>query len=132
MSFINLLDVIYPVGSLYLSSQNTSPAESIGGSWTQITDRFLRAGNSFDIGGTATHVHSLTTGTVALNVQGGGLFFINKTASFTANKYLTPDGTQTTKSSNVSNGDGVAILGNSGSTSSLPPYQNIYVWYRVS
>lgn len=132
MSFVNLLDVIYPVGSLYLSAQNTSPAKSIGGSWIQITDKFLRAGNDFNVGGVATHVHSLTSGIAALNIQGEGLFFKNVRAGFTANKYLTPTGSQNTNAINNGHGDAVALLGNSGSTSSLPPYQNIYVWYRVS
>ena len=42
MAFTNLLDVIYPVGSVYFSSMTTSPAETIGGTWTQVSGRYLK------------------------------------------------------------------------------------------
>ena len=34
-------DVFYPIGSIYQSYDSTSPATLFGGSWSQITDRFL-------------------------------------------------------------------------------------------
>lgn len=47
-NFVNLLDIIYPVGSIYMSTNNISPASSIGGTWTQIQDAVLAAsGNSY-------------------------------------------------------------------------------------
>ena len=53
------LDTIYPVGSIYMSVNNTSPASLFGGSWEKIKDTFLLGsgdiysnGNS---GGEATH-----------------------------------------------------------------------------
>lgn len=36
-NFVNLLDIIYPVHSMYITTSSTSPASSIGGTWTQIT-----------------------------------------------------------------------------------------------
>ena len=42
----NMVDVFYPVGSIYTSMNNTSPATLFGGTWTQITDRFLYCANS--------------------------------------------------------------------------------------
>lgn len=42
-NFVNLMDVIYPVGSIYLSTVAISPAASIGGTWTQIKNCFLAA-----------------------------------------------------------------------------------------
>lgn len=36
MAFINILEIVYPIGSLYISTANVSPAENIGGTWTQI------------------------------------------------------------------------------------------------
>ena len=41
-----LLNLFYPVGAIYTSMNNTSPADLFGGSWTQITDRFLYCANS--------------------------------------------------------------------------------------
>ena len=35
-NWINLLEVIYPIGSIYQSTKSTSPSPSIGGAWKQI------------------------------------------------------------------------------------------------
>lgn len=43
MSWISLLDIIYPVGSLYFSTSSTSPAILVGGSWTQIKGATIAA-----------------------------------------------------------------------------------------
>ena len=74
-----LLNLVYPVGSIYWSSNNTNPASLFGGTWTQIKDKFiLAAGDSYSngaTGGAATvtltvsnmpsHSHSFTpSGTV--------------------------------------------------------------------
>lgn len=57
-----LLDLFYPVGSIYTSTKNTNPAATLGGTWTQIKDRFLLcAGDSYAAGatgGSATHTHT--------------------------------------------------------------------------
>ncbi|MDO5841694.1 MAG: hypothetical protein Q4Q24_00300 [Methanobrevibacter ruminantium] len=50
---------IYPVGSIYISVNSTSPQTLFGGTWEQIQDRFLLAsGSTYSagaIGGEATH-----------------------------------------------------------------------------
>lgn len=35
-TWVNLMDVVYPVGSIYLSVSSTSPSSTIGGTWTRI------------------------------------------------------------------------------------------------
>ena len=48
-----LLNLFYPVGSIYWSSNNTNPGTLFGGTWTQIKDRFiLAAGDSYTNGAT--------------------------------------------------------------------------------
>lgn len=42
-NYVNLLDIVYPVGSLFFSSSNVSPANSVGGTWEQIKDAVLAA-----------------------------------------------------------------------------------------
>ena len=32
------VDMIYPIGALYITTSTVSPAISFGGTWTQITD----------------------------------------------------------------------------------------------
>lgn len=36
MAYVNLLEVVYPVGSIYLTTLDVSPAETIGGTWQKI------------------------------------------------------------------------------------------------
>lgn len=49
----------FPIGSIYMSINDTNPAFFIGGTWERIRDRFLlSAGNTYsagEIGGEATH-----------------------------------------------------------------------------
>ena len=48
-----LLNLVYPVGSIYWSSKNTNPGALFGGTWTQIKDKFiLAAGDSYSNGAT--------------------------------------------------------------------------------
>lgn len=57
----DLIDLIYPTGSVYMSVNNVSPAILFGGTWEQIKDKFLlSAGDTYnagDEGGNATHKH---------------------------------------------------------------------------
>lgn len=54
-----IVDIVYPVGSIYMSVNSTSPADLFGGTWEQLKDRFLlAAGDSYSAestGGEATH-----------------------------------------------------------------------------
>lgn len=43
MAYINLGQVIYPIGSIYMSYTGTSPASLFGGNWTAISGRFYIA-----------------------------------------------------------------------------------------
>lgn len=79
---------VYPVGSLYWSSKSTNPSSLFGGTWKQITDRFvLAAGSTYKAeatGGAATvtltkenmpsHSHSFTpSGTIMMDAHSHGL-----------------------------------------------------------
>jgi trimeric autotransporter adhesin len=44
-NFVNLMDLVYPVGAIYQSTSSTSPAEMFGGTWVQVTGKFLKASN---------------------------------------------------------------------------------------
>ena len=48
-----LINLIYPVGSIYMSVNSTSPVSLFGGTWTQLQDRFLLgAGSTYSNGAT--------------------------------------------------------------------------------
>lgn len=51
-NFVNLMDVIYPVGSIYITTNAISPADSIGGTWEQIENCLLAAsGDTYNLAG---------------------------------------------------------------------------------
>ena len=56
------LNLVYPVGAIYMSVNSTSPATLFGGTWERIQDRFLlAAGSSYSAGATGGEAtHTLT------------------------------------------------------------------------
>lgn len=59
MAWTNILQIFFPIGSVYFSTVNSSSASTIGGTWTQITNRFIRTGTSpTTTGGSDTHTHT--------------------------------------------------------------------------
>lgn len=52
-NYVNLLDIIYPVGSVFISNTSISPASTIGGTWTKLdSDTFICCGTPNTTGGT--------------------------------------------------------------------------------
>lgn len=46
-----IFDRAHPVGSYYWSSDSTNPSKLFGGTWEQVTDKFvLAAGNTYKVG----------------------------------------------------------------------------------
>lgn len=63
----NLWEMIYPVGSIYMSVSSTSPSILFGGTWEQIQDRFLISSGSTYAGGStggSASVNYTPSGTV--------------------------------------------------------------------
>lgn len=54
-NFVDLMDIVYPVGSIYQSINVTSPASSIGGTWTQLKTFLYWSTQSKQTGGEKTH-----------------------------------------------------------------------------
>lgn len=62
MAWTNLLEIIYPIGSIYISTANVSPASLIGGQWTAIQGAVLRGQNTEEqVGYIGNDTHILTT-----------------------------------------------------------------------
>lgn len=63
-----ILDIMWPVGSIYLSDNATNPNTKFGGTWVKLSGGFiygstLTSGNTYSTGngtGTATNSHTLT------------------------------------------------------------------------
>lgn len=51
-NYVNLLDIVYPVGSVFISNNSVSPADFIGGTWTKLDDdTFVCCGTPDTTGG---------------------------------------------------------------------------------
>lgn len=123
----NIWKTVYPVGTVYISYNSTSPAELFGGSWTQLTGRFLRANNGTGTGGADTitltaaqsglpsHSHSI----VYTNAAGSGSTAMADVKACTNTRNIT---------GYITNTGGTSA---SSSHSNTPAYQDLYVWYRT-
>lgn len=129
MDWNSLIDKIYPIGSIYMSVNNVSPATFLGGTWEQIEDVFLLAAGSTysagSTGGEATHtlsVNELPSHRHQTYKQWGVQVGTGKT------NYLTgtiDDGFS--GSNNYTN-----YTGSGQAHNNMPPYLTVYVWKRVS
>ena len=129
----DLLNMVYPVGSIYMSVNNVSPASFLGGTWEQIQGRFLLASSeSYPAGSTGGEAaHALTS------EENGPHQHIGLTVDGTSITWTWPavspgsgnNGTLTTSGSTV------PVSGSSGSGAphnNMPPYLAVYMWQRTA
>lgn len=97
----DLIDTIYPIGSIYMSVNNVSPSTLFGGTWEQIKDKFLlSSGDTYSngaTGGSATvsltqsqmprHNHS--TNAHSHSTSDNGEYFVTNTQSTANNTRVT-------------------------------------------
>lgn len=143
-SDIDLLSM-YPVGSIYMSVSNTSPASLFGGTWEQMKDRFLLgAGGSYSAGATGGEAtHTLTvdelpsiSGGFAFNSSGGtvGIIAGDSTSGVFSNGAKVANSGVPTKGSasdNVYRSLNMSF-GSDQPHNNMPPYLAVYMWKRVS
>lgn len=141
-----LLDLIYPVGSIYMSANNVSPASFLGGTWAQLQDTFLlAAGSSYSAGatgGSATHtiakanLPSSITGAVNFRGHNGtGNLITSASGTFSYEGETASSGIPTTSqgSSNTHFTQLSFNLGGSGTAlDTMPPYLAVYMWQRTA
>lgn len=115
----------YPVGSIYMSVNSTSPATLFGGTWSRLEDRFLLgAGSVYDAGATGGEAeHTLTVDempshrhTILASTQGTAF----------GSSYINP-----------SNGSGnstdqTELAGGGQAHNNMPPYLAVYMWKRTA
>ena len=137
-----ILDLIYPVGAIYISTNNTNPETIWGGEWQQIKDRFLlAAGSTYSAGSTGGETkHKLTakelpqmSGTISTHGVYSGTPIAAVSGVFSAThkcsgKYMngTASGHDSIDTIAYSNG------GEDVAHNNMPPYLVVYVWKRVS
>ena len=114
----------YPVGAYYISESATSPASLFGGTWTQVTGRFLRAANDTATGGSDTH--TLTTAQLPKNKVYSSAN-VNGNAGFSDELY-TGAFTQGSEYAYLN----LTYIGGGQSHNNMPAYKDVYVWRRTA
>lgn len=139
---LGILDIVYPIGSIYVSTNSTSPAALFGGTWTQIKDRFLLgAGDSYtngSTGGKATH-------TLTINEMPNHDHTVRTTRTESYPAYWHSTHTGSTDSSkgwaylstagSANSGVGslyVEKVGGGAAHDNMPPYLAVYIWQRTA
>lgn len=126
-----IANMIYPVGSIYMSVNSTSPSTLFGGSWTRIQDTFLlAAGSSYgagSTGGNTSHDHLSPVGYNPSNKL-FGVSYARGSNNVTLNATFAATGDTVTTSS----GSYQWTFPRTSSESNMPPYLAVYVWQRIA
>lgn len=143
-----VLDKVYPVGAIYMSVVNTSPATLFGGTWEQIQGKFLLGADSTytagSTGGEATHTltsdempthnHALADDidSKVAHSWGWGLYndsdvyapvAVTQGAAGEDTNYLCSRQGVWTKTANAGGGQ---------AHNNMPPYLSVYMWKRTA
>lgn len=120
----------YPVGSIYMSVNSTSPSTLFGGTWQRIQDRFLiAAGSTYKAGGTGGEAtHTLTVNEMPSHTHNASLS-ARQCDDPHDTSYISTGGMESYRRSfsvTVENSGGNAAHNN------MPPYLSVYVWKRTA
>ena len=119
-----ILDSTYPVGSIYMSVNNSNPDTLLGGTWEKIQDRFLLAsGTTYSAGSIGGEAEvTLTVNEIPNHNHGAGRLTGNLSGSaysMMATQYN--DGNSKTEST-----------GGSKPHNNMPPYLTVNMWKRIA
>lgn len=140
-----LLDLIHPVGSIYWSTNITSPETLFGGTWEQIKDTFvLAAGDSYSAGSTGGEAeHTLTTSEIPSHYHNmreyGNTFYMyssGKSTSTSGDIFVRKLTAANGFVSSVSDTDTYRLrtnnVGGEKAHNNMPPYLVAYCWKRTA
>lgn len=117
----------WPVGSVYISYNSTSPSSRFGGSWTSITGRF-----PYFNSGTSTGGHnSITLSTSQMPKHGhdsAGTGFVVNPKSISASSVTGGTGGGYV---GLAQAEYTATNGSGSSINIMPSYQTLYAWRRT-
>lgn len=122
-----VFDMVYPVGSVYVSVNSTSPATLFGGTWVQIKDKFLlSAGDTYKAGATggeATHVLTVDE----MPRHNHSIDNLNTSGSTTP--YMT---VQAQEKKGYGGNVQTFFTGGGQAHNNMPPYIVVYIWQRTA
>lgn len=138
-SWVNLLDIIYPVGSVYINCNSASPSSIVGGTWTQIKGAVLAAcgANSFAAnaygGKLAMTAQQMPTHTHGIKVNVNGTTHPEYANVLTAAGYSWTNHYQGLDAGQVSYPEWSSMPDLTGGGQNFLPYHyGFYVWKRTA
>ena len=124
-----LLDMVYPVGSIYLAYNHTSPATLFGGSWERLAGHFLlaaEAGESIgETGGEREHTLTLNEIPNHDHTYGAAAWAVK---SFTS-RWGGGDGST---GAFVNEAQQLYARGGGAAHNNMPPYVKVSMWRRTA
>lgn len=126
-----ILEAVYPVGSIYMSVNSTSPATLFGGTWQAIQGKFLLGayGNTYkagSTGGEATHTLTISE----MPSHNHAVYYPNAGADDHSAPGNYPDGPS--DSTYYAVGSYTSSDGGGGAHNNMPPYLAVYIWKRTA
>ena len=135
----SMLDYCHPVGTIYETvDENFDPADTWGGKWERIKDKFLlSAGDTYAAGTTGGEAtHKLTTSEMPSHSHRSYVYNSSGTTSWTPTygAYALTVGSVNNSSPVKTWGATVALdkTGGSSAHNNMPPYLAVYVWKRTA
>lgn len=132
----DLVNMFYPVGSVYISTVNKNPKDLFGiGTWTQISGKFLYCtNNSKQTGGKSSYKLTAAIGAYNNNSACIGYVIDGQSAyqSSTKGVYIVL-GNKNLSFSNYNHGTPVTEHDSTNrDVTIMPPYFTVYCWYRTA
>lgn len=132
------LSVLYPVGSVYLSASDASPAAFMGGTWEQIKDVFLESSIAANAGTSdpkGEAEHALTVNEMPSHKHNRSYQRASSSYGYNGSEYSS--GTASNQCSNVDYPSFSANIttsntGGNQAHNNMPPYLAISMWKRVA
>lgn len=122
-SWVNALNIFYPVGAFYISNVSTSPATLLGGTWAQVTNAAIRGATS--VGYTGSDTHTLTVNEMPSHQHNADVYLIYQEQSGGA-AYFTY-GTRSAPQGNLH-----TSAAGGGAHTNIQRSYNCFVWYRTA
>ena len=121
-----LLDAVYPIGSLYMSVNAADPNTLFGGTWERLNDRFLlAAGDTYAAGATGGEAaHTLTVEEMPSHSHE-----IQYISAETGDSVAGVTGAPT---ANWWSADYIRATGGGAAHNNMPPYLTVYMWKRTA
>ena len=153
----DILNKVYPIGSIFISLNATNPKILFGGEWEAIQDKFLISSGSYTAGttgGAASHSHTTVSHTLTINEvpyhyhdirynapdgsgvtisdTGSGLAALNINSWNWTKNVQGSKGSSSNIYTNSEGGNQAHTHGDTGVTSTLPPFLAVYMWKRIA